>query len=176
MNVEMTTCRHCRGNIVCGTPQSCGACGKTRNHGDRLHCFSHCLEFIKAKPDEKLRMVRRNGDCTTCLKRGHDADAHMARNLGESPICGLYVKASGAVCTSIQNTVFHGSASHHTQSNNTKSQTRVIPQLTLLIDLGILLKGVQVSSSIASRQVSWEGWHTTRDREHGSSTKKTTNQ
>ena len=103
------------------------------------------MKFIKAQPDDRLRMIRRKGDCTTCLERGHDADAHMEMNQNETTTCGLYIKASGTACNSIQNAFFHGSASHNARSRSTNSQRRVIPQLTFIIALGILLKGIQVS-------------------------------
>ena len=71
----------------------------------------------------------------------------MEMNQNETTTCGLYIKASGTACNSIQNAVFHGSASHNARSRSTNSQRRVIPQLTFIIALGILLKGIQVSEA-----------------------------
>jgi hypothetical protein len=151
--METTTCRHCRTFIVSGNPQTCGACGKTRNHGDRIHCFSHCLEFIEAQPE-----VRRNGDYTTCLERGHEAEAHMEMDQNETPTCGLYSKASGTTCNSIQNAVFHGSTSHNAQNGGTNPQRSVIPQLTLNNCSRNTTKrnSGQQSSTVAAKQVLWE--------------------
>ena len=73
-----STCRRCKLEVK-DSPQTCGACGQVGKLGDRLHCFDHCLEFIKAEPDERLRQVMKYGDCTICLIRDHSTDTHMAR-------------------------------------------------------------------------------------------------
>ena len=33
---------------------ACGACSKTANPGESLHCFNHCPVLKKAGPEEKL--------------------------------------------------------------------------------------------------------------------------
>jgi hypothetical protein len=68
----------------------------------------------------------------------------MEMDQNETPTCGLYIKASRKTCNSIQNAVFHGSTSHNAQSGSTNPHKSVIPQLTLIIALGILPKGIQV--------------------------------
>ena len=87
-----TTCRRCRMEVI-DSPQTCGACGQAGKLGGRLHCFDHCIEFIKAEPDERLRQVMKHGDCTICLIRDHSTDAQMARAAGKPDklqTCGLY--------------------------------------------------------------------------------------
>ena len=89
--------------------------------GNKLHCFDHCLEFIKAEPDERLRQVMKHGDRTICLIRDHNTDSHMARAAREPEklqTCGLYDKVSETHCTSIQNTSFHSSANHEAARHN----------------------------------------------------------
>ena len=88
------------------------------------------MDFIKADPDERLRQVLKHGDCTICLIRDHDTDAHMARAAGKPDklqTCGLYDKASGTNCSSIQNASFHGSATHN-QNTQRNFHTRAFPQ------------------------------------------------
>ena len=46
------------------------------------------LEFIEAQPEERLKMVETHGDCTTCLERGHKAEAHKEMSESETPTCG----------------------------------------------------------------------------------------
>jgi hypothetical protein len=145
--LETTTCRDCRRFTIIGDHQTCGACGKTRNQGVRIHCFSHCQEFIEAQPEERLKMVQRHRDCTTCLERSHEAEAHMEMRESETPTCGLYIKTSLRTCGSIQNTVFHGAASHNTQSSSMYAKRNITPLLAIIIALGILLKGIQDSEA-----------------------------
>ena len=87
-------------------------------------------------------MVRRHGDCTTCMERGHDTDAQMEEKQNEATTCGPYIKATGTAC--IQNAVFHGPASHNARNRSKNSQRRGITQLAFIIALGLLLKGIQV--------------------------------
>ena len=125
-------CRRCKMEVR-DSPQTCGACGQVGKLGDRLHCFDHCLEFIKAEPDERLRQVMKYGDCTICLIRDHSTDAHMARAAGKPDklqTCGLYDKVSETHCTSIQNASFHGSATHMRNTAQTSTHTRAFPQDT----------------------------------------------
>ena len=88
------------------------------------------MEFIKASPDERLRQVLKHGDCTICLIRDHDTDAHLARAAGKPDklqTCGLYDKPRNTNCPSIQNASFHGSATHK-QSTQRNFHTRAFPQ------------------------------------------------
>jgi hypothetical protein len=55
------------------------------------------------------------GDCTTFLTRDHATDAHInwaADKPDNQQKCGLYHKSGGINCPSIQNTSFHGFATH----------------------------------------------------------------
>jgi hypothetical protein len=71
----------------------------------------------------------------------------MEMNESEKPTCGLYIKTSARTCGSIQNAVFHGAASHNTQSSSTYAQRNITPLLAIIITLGILLKGIQASEA-----------------------------
>ena len=109
-----TTCRRCNTKAR-KSQQTCGACGQTGMPGGRLHCFDHCLEFITAEPDDRLRQVLKHDDCTICLIRNHNTGAYLvraAKKRDKLQTCGLYNKTSGSNCTSIKNTSFHGSAPH----------------------------------------------------------------
>ena len=74
-------------------PQACGACGVVASLGEK-HCFNHCLDFIKAEPDERLKQVTKYGDCTICLMRDHSTDAHIAGRKDKLETCELYEKVS----------------------------------------------------------------------------------
>jgi hypothetical protein len=76
--------------------------------GEKLHCFNHCLVFIKAEPDERLRQVTKYGDCTVCLMRDYITDANIAGRKGKLETFELYEKVSKTYCSSIQNASFHG--------------------------------------------------------------------
>ena len=94
---------------------TCGACGHSAKAGEKLHCFDHCTAFMQASPDERLRQVQKYGDCTICLIRGHDTEAHLAKfggNLDKIQPCGIFEKQGGLTCTSNQNSAFHGAAVH----------------------------------------------------------------
>jgi hypothetical protein len=96
------------------SPQTCGAYGLTGKPGESLHCFDHCLDFIKADPDVRLRQVMKHGNCTICT-RDYDTAAHLtraARRHDKLQSCGVYDKDSGTSCTSIQSASFHRSATH----------------------------------------------------------------
>jgi hypothetical protein len=147
VDLETTTCRDCKRSTIIGDHQTCGACSQTRYRGDRIHCFTHCLEFIEAQPEERLKMVQTHGDCTTCLERGHEAEAHKEMSKNETPTCGLYIKTSARTCGSIQNAVFHDAASHNTQRSSTYAQRIITPLLAIIIALGILLQGIQASEA-----------------------------
>ena len=89
--------------------------------GSKLHCYDHCPEFIQATADERLRQVTKHGDCTYCLLRDHDTDAHISRAAGNPKNlqeCGIYEKHNGLTCTSHQNSAFHGSTGHKQQSGS----------------------------------------------------------
>ena len=143
-NIETTTCQNCRGNT--GTSQTCGACGKYRDSGERIHCVNRRLELIEEQQDEGQRLKRGYGDCTTCLGRGHDTDAEREEKQNEATTCGTQmcprIKATGTAC--IQNTVFHEPTSHNARNRSRYSQGRGITQLAFIIALGLLLKGIQV--------------------------------
>ena len=62
MDLETTTCKDCKRSTIMGDHQTCGACGQTRYKGGRIHCFTHCLEFIEAPPEERLKMVQTHRD------------------------------------------------------------------------------------------------------------------
>ena len=114
-----STCRRCSKEIK-DSSVVCGACGQASKQGERLHCYDHCLEFINATPDERLRQVQRHGDCTICLLRDHDTNGHLARATSKSEklqTCNLYNKQSQTLCTSIQNASFHGAAGHKDMVN-----------------------------------------------------------
>ena len=49
-------CRRCTMEIR-DNQQTCGACGQQGKPGEKLHCYDHCIEFLKADPDERLRQV-----------------------------------------------------------------------------------------------------------------------
>ena len=124
-DMEAATCRIC--NEINEKRNTCGACGKTGKSGDRLHCFSHCLEFILADPDERLQQVRRYDNCTNCLGRYHTTAYHKDTNPGQKPlVCGLYEKASRSYCNSLEHAAFHGSTSHkqNTQPRTTKEKEK----------------------------------------------------
>ena len=109
-----STCRRCSKEIK-DSSVVCGACGQASKQGERLHCYDHCLDFINASPDDRLRQVQRHGDCTICLLRDHDTNGHLARAASKSEklqTCNLYNKQSQTNCTSIQNASFHGAAGH----------------------------------------------------------------
>ena len=59
-----STCRRCKAEIR--DQEICGACGQIGKSGERLHCYDHCLEFIRASPEERLKQVQKHGDCTIC--------------------------------------------------------------------------------------------------------------
>ena len=61
-----------------------GSCNQTAKQGESLHCYDHCLAFITATADERLRQVQRHGDCTICLQRDHDGQAHIPRAAGKT--------------------------------------------------------------------------------------------
>jgi hypothetical protein len=145
MDMETTTCRDFRRFIMSGDHQTCGACGETRNQGERIHCFSHCLEFIEAQPEERLKMEQRHVDYTLCLERGHEAEAYMEMSESENPTCELYINISARTCGSIQNAVFHGAASNNTQSSSMYAQRNITPLLAIIIALGILLWNIRLA-------------------------------
>jgi hypothetical protein len=105
--------------------ETCGACGVVAKLWDGLHCF-HCLEFIKAELEERLRQVMKYSDCTVCLIRDHNTDSYMRRASGKPEklqTCGLYDKVSKTHCTSIQNVSVHSSAIHKSSTAQTSFHT-----------------------------------------------------
>ena len=109
-------------------PQTCGACDTTAKPGEKLHCYDHCLEFMRADPEERLRQVTKHGDCTYCLYRDHDTDSHLSRAAAHPEKlqqCGI--KENGKACTSNQNAAFHGAVAHR-QHAQKGFHTRTFPQ------------------------------------------------
>jgi hypothetical protein len=108
-----STCRRCKAEIR--DQEICGACGQIGKSGERLHCYDHCFEFIRASPEERLKQVQKHGDCTICLIKGHDTEAHLARAVGKPDriqTCSLYDKHTNLSCTSTQNESFHRASTH----------------------------------------------------------------
>jgi hypothetical protein len=119
-NHHATTGRIC--NRINEKRDTCGACGKRGKPGDKLHCFSHWLEFILADQEGRLQQVRRYDNCTNCLGRNQNTAYHKDTNPGQKPlVCGLYDKASRSYCNSLEHAAFHGSTSdkQDTQTRNT---------------------------------------------------------
>jgi hypothetical protein len=113
-----STCGRCKKEVQ--TQTTCGACGLIGKEGERFHCFDHCIDFINATPDERLRQVQKFGDCCICLLRDHNTEAHIAgaaNKPDKMKACGLYDKQTNAACTSTQNASFHGSSSHKQYSH-----------------------------------------------------------
>ena len=113
-----STCGRCKREVA--TQTTCGACGQIGKTGEKLHCFDHCLDFINASPDERLRQVQKFGDCCICLLRDHNTEAHIAgaaNKPDKMKVCGLYDKQTNATCTSTQNASFHGSSTHKQYSH-----------------------------------------------------------
>ena len=122
-------CRRCTMEIR-DNQQTCGACGQQGKPGEKLHCYDHCIEFLKADPDERLRQVQKYGDCTLCLLRDHNTDSHMSRYAGKNDkavMCSIWDKQSNTTCTSIQNAAFHGCASHR-QTSQKGFHTKAFPK------------------------------------------------
>ena len=114
-----STCRRCSKEIK-DSSVVCGACGQASKQGETLHCYDHCLDFINAAPDERLRQVQRHGDCTICLLRDHDTNGHLARAASKAEklqTCNLYSKQTQILCSSIQNASFHGAEGHKDMVN-----------------------------------------------------------
>ena len=121
-------CRRCIKDIR-DSPQTCGACGQLGKPGEKLHCYDHCNEFLKAEPDERLKYVLKFGDCTLCLLRDHNTDSHMGRYAGKGEkavTCSVWDKQTNSTCSSIQNVAFHGSSSHR-QTNQKGFHTKAFP-------------------------------------------------
>ena len=86
MDMAAATYRLC--NETNETDNNFGACGDS---GERLHCFSHCPEFMLADPDERLQQVRMYDSCTICLRRNHSTAYHVnTEPEGKQWVCGLY--------------------------------------------------------------------------------------
>ena len=70
------------------------------------------------------------GNCTICLYRDHDTDAHLTRRARRHESlrsCGVYDKDSGTSCTSIQGASFHGSATHKNNLQRSITFRRAYP-------------------------------------------------
>ena len=131
-----STCRRCKAEIR--DQEICGACGQIGKSGERLHCYDHCLEFIRASPEERLKQVQKHGDCTICLIKGHDTEAHLARAAGKPDriqTCSLYDKHTNSSCTSTQNASFLG-ASTHKQYTHKGFHAKAFPVDTMARDTG----------------------------------------
>ena len=112
------------------SPQTCGACGQVGKPGDTLHCYDHCVEFMQASPDERLRQVLKHDDCTYCLLRDHDTESHQARvtkNPERLILCGITPAGETKSCTSHQNSAFHGAATHK-QAGQKQFHLKKIPR------------------------------------------------
>ena len=72
------------------SPQMGGTCDQVGHLGDRLPCLNRGLEFIKTEPDGSLKQVMTHSDCTICLSRGHNTDAHIAEKPENWQTCGVY--------------------------------------------------------------------------------------
>ena len=110
-------CHRCNREVR-DTAQTCGACGQVGKPGERLHCYDHCVDFMKADADVRLQQVLRHGDCTYCLLRDHDTDSHISRAAGNPEMlqaCGILDKSNNTKCPSNQNSAFHGAAGHKQQ-------------------------------------------------------------
>ena len=55
-----STCGRCKKEVQ--TQTTCGAFGLIGKTGENFHCFDHCIDFINATPDERLRQVQKFGD------------------------------------------------------------------------------------------------------------------
>ena len=109
-----SNCRRCMREVR-ESSLTCGSCNQTAKQGETLHCYDQCLAFITETAAERLRMVQRHGDCTICLQRDHDSQAHLARAAGKTDkmlTCGLYNNTSKSVCKRVQNAAFHGAEGH----------------------------------------------------------------
>jgi hypothetical protein len=49
-DISEIMCGHCNREVH-ESQQTCGASGQSGKREDKLHCYDHSLEFMKAKPD-----------------------------------------------------------------------------------------------------------------------------
>ena len=72
---DAPACRRCKARHR--TPRWCGACWMSAEPGEALHCLKHCIQFIRATPEERLKQAKECGCCTICLWTNHDTDTHV---------------------------------------------------------------------------------------------------
>ena len=131
-------CNRCNREVR-DNPQTCGACGLVGKPGETMHCYDHCVEFMQASPDERLRQVLKHGDCTYCLLRDHDTESHLARitkNPEKLILCGITPAGETKSCASHQNSAFHGAAAHKQQGHKQFHNRNIPKERDVLKDSG----------------------------------------
>ena len=56
-SLEAKDCRSCRAHNR--SSKWCGSCGTLARPGEALHCFKHCVEFIRARSEDRLEQVEK---------------------------------------------------------------------------------------------------------------------